>query len=147
MVENDKSIKCTKFRKIDQNVDYVCMWCGRKRIKYSHVDLYTPIPASDPPHTTTPPLHDYDVKRGPCFSLSNRGYTSVVFSNKMSDFFKCKIAFLHANMTHHWAMGDMISQREERTYLYNALLRYFKIIADIRWPRTVLDGVRPRCKC
>ena len=29
MVENDKSIKCTKFRKIDQNVDYVSMWCGR----------------------------------------------------------------------------------------------------------------------
>ena len=33
MVENDKSIKCTKFRKIDQNVDYVSMWCGR-RIEY-----------------------------------------------------------------------------------------------------------------
>ena len=30
MVENDKSIKCTKFRKIDQNVDYVSMWCGRR---------------------------------------------------------------------------------------------------------------------
>ena len=30
MVENDKSIKFTKFRKIDQNVDYVSMWCGRR---------------------------------------------------------------------------------------------------------------------
>ena len=29
MVDNDKSIKCTKFCKIDQNVDYVSMWCGR----------------------------------------------------------------------------------------------------------------------
>ena len=27
MVENDKSIKCTKFRKIYQNIDYVSMWC------------------------------------------------------------------------------------------------------------------------
>ena len=32
MVENDKSIKCTKFRKIDQNVDYVSMWCGRRLV-------------------------------------------------------------------------------------------------------------------
>ena len=32
MVENDKSIKCTKFCKIDQNVDYVSMWCGRRYV-------------------------------------------------------------------------------------------------------------------
>ena len=32
MVENDKSIKYTKFRKIDQNVDYVSMWCGRRSV-------------------------------------------------------------------------------------------------------------------
>ena len=30
MVENDKSTKCTKFGKIDQNDDYVSMWCGRR---------------------------------------------------------------------------------------------------------------------
>ena len=30
MVQNDKSIKCTKFHKIDQNVDYASMWCGRR---------------------------------------------------------------------------------------------------------------------
>ena len=33
MVENDKSVKCTKFRKIDQNVDYVSMWCGRRIVE------------------------------------------------------------------------------------------------------------------
>ena len=30
MVENDKSTECTKFGKIDQNDDYVNMWCGRR---------------------------------------------------------------------------------------------------------------------
>ena len=36
-------------------------------------------------------------------------------------------------------MGDMLFQREERTYLSNAFLRYSKIIADIQRPMTVLD--------
>ena len=41
MVENDKSIKCTKFRKIDQNVDYVSMWCGRRIIPLQFYTIWT----------------------------------------------------------------------------------------------------------
>ena len=94
------------------------------------------------PHLTCTytPLHDYGIKRGPCFLPSNRGHLSLVFSGwGQNVWFLCRIAFLHVNMTHHCAMVDMVSQREERTYLSNAFLHYCKIIADIRWPRTVLN--------
>ena len=50
--------------------------------------------------------------------------TQVWFSPNnwgLNVWFLCKIAFLHVNLTHHWAMGDMVFQREERPYLLNAV--------------------------
>ena len=98
----------------------------QKRYFSTHTHTHTPTHTPPPPT----PLHYYGVKRGPRFLLSNRGRTSLVFSGQPRTV--CPIAFLHANMAHHWAMGDMVSQREERSYLSNEFLCYFKIIDNIR---------------
>ena len=54
-------------------------------------------------HTHTH-LHDYGVKRGPCFfAIQPRTHKSDFLrltEDKMADFL-CKIAFLHTNMTRH----------------------------------------------
>ena len=51
-----------------------------------------------------------------------------------------KIAFLQANTTNQLAMGDMVPQREEKPYLLNAFLRYFKITTNDRGP-SLIEGM------
>ena len=93
--------------------------------KYTHTRPYTFI-ASSVDHVFHYPTEDTQV----WFSPANRGQNVP---------FLCKIAFLHANMTHHWAMRGMISQREERTYLSNAFYVISKSlpISDDRGPSSI----------
>ena len=71
---------------------YFCEWNETNPI---HTHTHT--------HTHTP-LHDYGVKRGPCFfAIQPRTHKSDFLrltEDKMADFL-CKIAFLHTNMTRH----------------------------------------------
>ena len=71
----------------------------------SHTHTHTHTPPPPPTHTHTPThLHDYGVKRGPCFfAIQPRTHKSDFLrltEDKMADFL-CKIAFLHTNMTRH----------------------------------------------